>query len=139
MSEEITQDLVVEETTQPQFETAIESLIDEPQSASTLQVGVNVMDVEELQMLVEEVKSLRELVQQQAAILKSLVDGQTAIKTDVAATQRGVIKFAEHVAARLRSDVAAFQQMSKIERQVLSTPQPKQPISYVFPEDAPGG
>lgn len=138
MSEETTQDVQLEEVVEQQFETAIDSLIEEPQ-LKDIQVGVNVMDVEELQALVAEVKTLRELVQSQAEILKTIVDNQTAIKTDVAATQRGVIKFAEHVATRLRSDVAALQQMSKIERQALPTVQTKPNISYVFPEDAPGG
>lgn len=127
------------------FEKQIDQIIEQSSTEKSLdnlpvEVGVNIMDVEELQTLVDMVKQLREEVSALKDVLNRVSSDQQTTHEAVLQTQRGVIKFADHVAKSLRSEVAQLVDASTPERLAIVESAKRKPMkSTYFPDDAPGG
>jgi hypothetical protein len=146
MEEEVKQVAEISEEAQPQtlptpaddegFAEKIDSLIkssDAP-SPSSIEVGVNVLDIPELQGIAAQMDGIIVMLKNILAILDALQQEQENTQKVLMETQRGVVKFADHVAKRLNDAVEDRIVVSPLER----TAQKSRRQSY-FSNEAPGG
>lgn len=131
------------------FEQQIESLIEEvPAAIDAVEVGVHVMDIEEIQELLETVKSLSEKLSSVTEELKAIRQTQEQTRTDIASTQKGITRFGDYVVKSLKAAVtqevvelatSSTHEKSAAIEHTENMKKTRRAVPSVFPENAPGG